>query len=269
MKPYLILTLCLLMSQSLWAMNYENLERCFTGTNWGGRLDSSVTSSPTSRFFNHMQLTSGSGTHFDPRLLVVPVVRPNYTDIHLIQYSESRNWLGQRRVDFAPKTLRVSNSQLTNDCTNNTSVVSIGGNCTMGSSQRCPMANLSIGVSSPQTGSRICAQVTRNALRLDSRTQAQERPLTPGDAQVIARNAVIERLNFVRDQITAGALTGVESNVTYAASGPCLNIFSGSENTEVVAAAVRTLCAASPTHSQCILGDTPQDMPRPESDTQF
>lgn len=249
-------------SQNLWAINYENLEKCFRNTNWGRSLDANVANQPTARFFNDMQIQTGSRTDFDPNLLVVPVVSGNYTDIHLIQYKESSGWFGSTNVEYKPKTIRVSNSSLSSDCNNNRSVVSIGGACTIGTSESCPMGNLNIGVTSPERGSWLCADITRDRTSMNSRVQAQERPLTLADAEQVAKTALIQRLNFVREQIANGKMTGVEKNVTYAASGPCLNVFEGTNNAEVAAVSLQLLCTVSPTHQDCIQGDS--DTLRPD-----
>lgn len=241
-------------TQNLWALNYENLEKCFDNTNWGGKLDNSVQNIPTARFYNDMQIKTGQPTDFDPNLLVVPVVSGNYTYIHLIQYKESSGLFGTS-VDYKPKTIRVSNSQLSSNCYTNASTISIGGKCTIGQSQGCPMGNLVIGVSNPATGSHLCARITRDPIAINQNVQTQERPLTNGDAEDIAKKAVIERLKFVREQIANKKLNGVEQNVTYAASKACLEIFEGSANADVAAVSLQLLCTVSPTHKDCIQAD--------------
>jgi hypothetical protein len=249
----------MLAAQNLWAMDYDKLGLCFRSTNWGSRLEPSVQGAPTARFYDHMQTRALSDTHYEPNLLVVPVVTDNYTEIHLIQNFTSSSWGGLRRVNHGPRTLRVNNLQLAANCESNQSVVEAGNRCVQGRDGSCPMGNLRIGVTSPRAGSELCAQITRDPVALNSGVGAVERPLTAAQAETIARAAVVQRLNFVREQMTAGRLTGVAQNVTYAASGPCREIFTGSANAEVVAAADLLLCVASPRHPNCIRGDVVPD----------
>ncbi|MCJ8275205.1 MAG: hypothetical protein HRT44_03370 [Bdellovibrionales bacterium] len=251
------------------SINFTNLSSCFNGMNWGNENPDPSIAAPAARFTNYEPAGNNGPVHYEPGLLTV--ARPNQrnpgkVDIHLIQQGESTGSLWWTRPAYYPTTLTVNPRNLPRNCRHTTvgnqrsRIVSVGSSCCGRNGGDCPANGMGLHAAVDlNSAGQPCISMETDHVRPASggdESPASTRALPMDQATTITQEAVIERIQYIHQQWAAGRFRSLQGNVTNALAGSCQYIFPNEQsNSSVKAAALSALCAISPEHESCRLGD--------------